>query len=130
MRLQHTLEKPAAAADTFPNRSETAARAAIRASLPEGRGCLGARYFSAGGILRPREERKRVKMRFAPLKTITGSERPRPRGRFGARDECLLAALVQKTEADGPATPAATVAIPLARATSVRSVRVTGPIWR
>ena len=49
-----------------------------------------------------RDERKRVEMRFAHLKTHHRFERMRLRGLSGARDEFLLAAIVQnlKTLAD------------------------------
>jgi len=46
-------------------------------------------------FLRSRDERKRVEMRFAHLKTHHGFERLRLRGLSGARDEFLLAAIVQ-----------------------------------
>jgi DDE family transposase/ATP synthase alpha/beta subunit-like protein len=42
-----------------------------------------------------RDERKKVEMRFAHLKTHHGFERMRLRGRSGARDEFHLAAIVQ-----------------------------------
>ena len=42
-----------------------------------------------------RDERKRVEMRFAHLKTHHGFERLRLRGLSGARDEFHLAAIVQ-----------------------------------
>ncbi len=41
------------------------------------------------------DERKRVEMRFAHLKTHHGFERMRLRGLSGARDEFHLAAIVQ-----------------------------------
>jgi hypothetical protein len=44
---------------------------------------------------RSRDERKRVEMRFAHLKTHHRFERLRLRGLTGARDEFLLAAIVQ-----------------------------------
>ena len=44
---------------------------------------------------RSRDERKRVEMRFAHLKTHHGFERMRLRGLSGARDEFHLAAIVQ-----------------------------------
>ena len=46
-------------------------------------------------FLNSRDERKRVEMRFAHLKTHHGFERMRLRGLSGARDEFLLAAIVQ-----------------------------------
>src|SRR5271170_1908402 len=42
-----------------------------------------------------RDERKRVEMRFAHLEIHHGFERMRLRGLSGARDEFLLAAIVQ-----------------------------------
>ena len=45
--------------------------------------------------LQSRDERKRVEMRFAHLKTHHGFERLRLRGLSGARDEFHLAAIVQ-----------------------------------
>jgi hypothetical protein len=44
---------------------------------------------------RSRDERKRVEMRFAHLKTHHGFERMRLRGLSSARDEFHLAAIVQ-----------------------------------
>jgi transposase len=46
-------------------------------------------------FLKSRDERKRVEMRFAHLKIQHGFERMRLRGLSGARDEFLLAAIVQ-----------------------------------
>lgn len=46
-------------------------------------------------FLRSRNERKRVEMRFAHLKTHHGFERLRLRGLAGARDEFHLAAIIQ-----------------------------------
>jgi hypothetical protein len=46
-------------------------------------------------FLKSRDERKRVEMRFAHLKTHHGFERMRLRGLSGARDEFFLAAIVQ-----------------------------------
>jgi transposase len=46
-------------------------------------------------FLRSRDQRKRVEMRFAHLKTHHGFERMRLRGLSGARDEFHLAAIVQ-----------------------------------
>jgi hypothetical protein len=45
--------------------------------------------------LKSRDQRKRVEMRFAHLKTHHGFERLRLRGLSGARDEFHLAAIVQ-----------------------------------
>jgi hypothetical protein len=46
-------------------------------------------------FLKSRDERKRVEMRFAHLKTHHGFERMRLRGLSGARDEFHLAAIAQ-----------------------------------
>jgi Transposase DDE domain len=46
-------------------------------------------------FLRSRDQRKRVEMRFAHLKTHHRFERMRLRGLSGARDEFHLAAIVQ-----------------------------------
>jgi hypothetical protein len=46
-------------------------------------------------FLQSRDERKRVEMRFAHLKTHHGFERLRLRGLSSARDEFHLAAIVQ-----------------------------------
>jgi hypothetical protein len=46
-------------------------------------------------FLKSRDQRKKVEMRFAHLKTHHGFERLRLRGLSGARDEFHLAAIVQ-----------------------------------
>jgi predicted DCC family thiol-disulfide oxidoreductase YuxK len=46
-------------------------------------------------FLKSRDQRKRVGMRFAHMKTHHGFERLRLRGLSGARDEFHLAAIVQ-----------------------------------
>jgi hypothetical protein len=46
-------------------------------------------------FLKSRDQRKRVEMRFAHLKTHHGFERLRLRGLSGARNEFHLAAIVQ-----------------------------------
>jgi hypothetical protein len=46
-------------------------------------------------FVKSRDQRKRVEMRFAHLKTHHGFERMRLRGLSGARDEFHLAAIVQ-----------------------------------
>jgi hypothetical protein len=46
-------------------------------------------------VRKSRDERKKVEMRFAHLKTHHGFERMRLRGLSGARDEFHLAAIVQ-----------------------------------
>jgi hypothetical protein len=53
------------------------------------------RQMTTNAFLRSRNERKRVEMRFAHLKTHHGFERLRLRGLAGARDEFHLAATVQ-----------------------------------
>ena len=53
------------------------------------------RKMKTKAFARSRDERKRVEMRFAHLKTHHGFERVRLRGLSGARDEFHLAAIVQ-----------------------------------
>ena len=53
------------------------------------------RKMKTKAFLKSRDERKRVEMRFAHLKTHHGFERMRLRGLAGARDEFHLAAIVQ-----------------------------------
>ena len=53
------------------------------------------RKMKTKAFLRSRDQRKRVEMRFAHLKTHHGFERLRLRGLSGARDEFHLAAIVQ-----------------------------------
>jgi DDE family transposase len=53
------------------------------------------RKMKTKAFARSRDERKRVEMRFAHLKTHHGFERMRLRGLLGARDEFHLAAIVQ-----------------------------------
>jgi Transposase DDE domain len=53
------------------------------------------RLMRTKAFIKSRDQRKRVEMRFAHLKTHHGFERMRLRGLSGARDEFLLAATVQ-----------------------------------
>ena len=53
------------------------------------------RLMRTKAFIKSRDQRKRVEMRFAHLKTDHGFERMRLRGLSGARDEFLLAATVQ-----------------------------------
>ena len=53
------------------------------------------RLMRTKAFLKSRDQRKRVEMRFAHLKVQHGFERMRLRGLSGARDEFLLAAIVQ-----------------------------------
>jgi hypothetical protein len=53
------------------------------------------RLMRTKAFLKSRDERKRVEMRFAHLKTHHGFERMRLRGLSGARDEFHLAAIAQ-----------------------------------
>jgi transposase len=57
------------------------------------------RLMRTKAFLKSRDERKRVEMRFAHLKTHHGFERMRLRGLSGARDEFHLAAIVQNLKA-------------------------------
>ena len=56
---------------------------------------LARRKMDTKAFLKSRDQRKRVEMRFAHLKTHHGFERLRLRGLSGARDEFHLAAIVQ-----------------------------------
>jgi transposase len=56
---------------------------------------LARRKMKTKAFIKSRDERKRVEMRFAHLKTHHGFERMRLRGLSGARDEFHLAAIVQ-----------------------------------
>ena len=56
---------------------------------------IARRKMKTKAFAKSRDERKRVKMRFAHLKTHHGFERMRLRGLSGARDEFHLAAIVQ-----------------------------------
>ena len=53
------------------------------------------RLMGTPAFIKSRDERKRVEMRFAHLKTHHGFERLRLRGLSGARDEFHLVAIVQ-----------------------------------
>ena len=59
------------------------------------------RKMKTKAFARSRDERKRVEMRFAHLKTHHGFERLRLRGLSGARDEFHLAAIVQNLKTLG-----------------------------
>ncbi len=56
---------------------------------------IARRKMGTKAFARSRDERKRVEMRFAHLKTHHPFERLRLRGLSGARDEFHLAAIVQ-----------------------------------
>jgi hypothetical protein len=56
---------------------------------------IARREMKTKAFAKSRDERKRVEMRFAHLKTRHGFERMRLRGLSGARDEFHLAAIVQ-----------------------------------
>jgi Transposase DDE domain len=56
---------------------------------------LAGRLMGTKRLLKSRDERERVEMRFAHLKIHHGFERMRLRGLSGARDEFHLAAIVQ-----------------------------------
>ena len=59
------------------------------------------RKMKTKAFIKSRDERKRVEMRFAHLKTHHGFERLRLRGLSGARDEFHLAAIVQNLKTLG-----------------------------
>ena len=56
---------------------------------------IARRKMKTKAFLKSRDQRKRVEMRFAHLKTHHGFERMRLRGLSGARDEFHLIAIVQ-----------------------------------
>jgi DDE family transposase len=56
---------------------------------------IARRKMKTKAFLKSRDQRMRVEMRFAHLKTHHGFERVRLRGLSGARDEFHLAAIVQ-----------------------------------
>ena len=56
---------------------------------------MARRKMNTKAFLKSRDQRKRVEMRFAHLKTHHGFDRMRLRGLSGARDEFHLAAIVQ-----------------------------------
>jgi hypothetical protein len=56
---------------------------------------IARRKMKTKAFAKSRDERKRVEMHFAHLKTHHGFERMRLRGLSGARDEFHLAAIVQ-----------------------------------
>ena len=60
---------------------------------------IAGRKMKTKAFLKSRNQRKRVEMRFAHLKTHHGFERLRLRGLSGARDEFHLAAIVQNLKA-------------------------------
>ena len=60
---------------------------------------IARRKMKTKAFLKSRNQRKRVEMRFAHLKTHHGFERLRLRGLSGARDEFHLAAIVQNIKA-------------------------------
>jgi transposase len=84
--------------DACPLRSQCCTRAEARKiprDLNEDARDLARRKMKTRAFARSRDERKRVEMRFAHLKTHHGFERLRLRGLSGARDEFHLAAIVQ-----------------------------------
>jgi len=72
----------------------TPARRIVR-DINEAARDIARRKMKTKAFLRSRDQRKRVEMRFAHLKTHHGFERLRLRGLSGARDEFHLAAIVQ-----------------------------------
>jgi transposase len=84
--------------DVCPLRSRCCTRDAARKiprDLHEDARDVARRKMRTKAFARSRDERKRVEMRFAHLKTHHGFERLRLRGLSGARDEFHLAAIVQ-----------------------------------
>jgi transposase len=84
--------------DVCPLRSSCCTRDAARKiprDVHEDARDVARRKMKTKAFARSRDERKRVEMRFAHLKTHHGFERLRLRGLSGARDEFHLAAIVQ-----------------------------------
>jgi transposase len=84
--------------DVCPLRSRCCTREAARKiprDVHEDARDVARRKMKTKAFARSRDERKRVEMRFAHLKTHHGFERLRLRGLSGARDEFHLAAIVQ-----------------------------------
>ena len=84
--------------DACPLRSRCCTRAEARKiprDLHEDERDVARRKMATKAFARSRDERKRVEMRFAHLKTHHRFERLRLRGLSGARDEFHLAAIVQ-----------------------------------
>ena len=84
--------------DVCPMRAKcctTADARKIPRDLHEDARDVARRKMRTKAFARSRDERKRVEMRFAHLKTHHGFERLRLRGLSGARDEFHLAAIVQ-----------------------------------
>ena len=84
--------------DVCPLRSRCCTRDEARKiprDLHENAREVARRKMKTKAFARSRDERKRVEMRFAHLKTHHGFERLRLRGLSGARDEFHLAAIVQ-----------------------------------
>ena len=84
--------------DVCPLRSKCCTRDEARKiprDLHEDARDVARRKMKTKAFARSRDERKRVEMRFAHLKTHHGFERLRLRGLSGARDEFHLAAIVQ-----------------------------------
>src|SRR5262245_20873820 len=84
--------------DVCPIRAKcctTAEARKIPRDLHEDARDIARKKMKTKAFARSRDERKRVEMRFAHLKTHHGFERMRLRGLSGARDEFHLAAIVQ-----------------------------------
>src|SRR5262249_51630789 len=71
---------------------------------------IARRKMKTKAFAKSRDERKRVEMRFAHLKTHHGFERLRLRRHSGARDACYRALIAKtlKTRALGPLGPPST----------------------
>src|SRR6516162_328193 len=84
--------------DVCPIRAKcctTADARKVPRDLHEGARDIARRKMKTKAFAKSRDQRKRVEMRFAHLKTHHGFERMRLRGLSGARDEFHLAAIVQ-----------------------------------
>ncbi len=98
-RTDDALSRLASAIAMLARSSRSAARTMPARRIPrdvnEDARDVARRKMKTKAFAKSRDERKRVEMRFAHLKTHHGFERMRLRGLSGARDEFHLAAIVQ-----------------------------------
>ena len=78
-----------------PSAARKNPREKIPRDLHEDARDVARRKMNTKAFLKSRDQRKKVEMRFAHLKTHHGFERMRLRGLSGVRDEFHLAAIVQ-----------------------------------
>jgi hypothetical protein len=79
-------------------RSKPSAARKIPRDVHEDARDVARRKMNTKAFLKARDQRKRVEMRFAPVKTHHGFERMRLRGLSGARDEFHLAVMVRNLQ--------------------------------